>query len=407
MNRLKGIYPYPRNTSNNDLVYLPYGTKVIDLSNSKIESVYIEEITPEVKHIMIELLSQFKFILTNNPINCNCKILSLTNFLNGLTDEETISSSEYFFQEWYCKYPQELHNRNIFSVKAEETYCLVRNLSACPNKCKCYYRSVIRNVIVDCRNLSLVNTHVDLPDGKLELLYGHNNITFARQRPYLRRVKVLDLSFNHITSLHETFFKEALQLENLNVHSNLLTYLPKTIQDLSLNLLKLSHNNFLCDCKSSWMKKWIIRNKQVIEGWDTLSCINKEIGRTIVDVKDSDFVCAEKGNSQISTIIISTAVICLLIICCVIVYAYRLECKVLMYVYLGIHPFDRNIDKKEENIDCVILHSETKTDWVLNNIVNVLEGKAYNFLVCDMVRNFIAGYSIQENLINAGKIVNV
>ena len=248
--------------------------------------------------------------------------------------------------------------------------------------------------------MSLVDIHTALPDGILELWYGHNNITSVSQRSYLGRVKVLDLSFNHITSLHGAVFKEALQLETLNIQSNLLTYLPKTIQDLNLKDLKLSHNNFRCDCNSLWMKQWVIQNKHVIERWDTLSCINKAIGKNFIEVIDSDFVCIETSDSLIDTII-STVVICLIIICCVIVYAYRLECKVLMYVYLGIHPFDRNVDKKEEHIDCVILHSEPKTDWILNNIVNVLEGNDYRFIICDMVRDFIAGYSIQENLTHA------
>ena len=398
-NRLVDNYLYPRKTSNSAIVYKPYRKKIIDLSNSKIESLFIEDLTPNMIYIF-QLLSQFKFVLKDNPINCNCKILPLSNLFNSLKDNGIIDPNEYYFHEWYCKYPQELENRKLFSVKAEETYCLVRNESACPVECNCYLRPIISNVIVDCRNLSLIDIHMDLPDGKLELWYGHNNITSLSQRSYLGRVKVLDISFNYITSLHGTVLKEALQLEILNVQSNLLVYLPKRIQDLNLSDLKLAHNNFYCDCNSLWMKQWIIRNKHVIEGWDTVSCINKAIGKTFIEVIDSDFVCTEESDSLVDAII-STAVICFIIIFCVIVYAYRLECKVLMYVYLGIHPFDRNIDKKEENIDCVILHSETKTDWVLNNIVNVLEGKAYNFLVCDMVRDFIAGYSIQENLIHA------
>ena len=96
-NRLEGNYLYPRNTSNSDLVYVPFVKKVIDLSYSKIDSLYIEELTPKMIHIL-ELLSQFKLVLKDNPINCDCKILPLTTILDALKDNGTIDSNEYFFK---------------------------------------------------------------------------------------------------------------------------------------------------------------------------------------------------------------------------------------------------------------------------------------------------------------------
>lgn len=108
-------------------------------------------------------------------------------------------------------------------------------------------------------------------------------------------------------------------------------------------------------------------------------------------------------DSSITTDDYRTSVTCSVIVCVfvitgIFIYAYRLECKVLMYVYLGVHPFDRAINPKEEYLDCVIVHSEAITDWVINKIVQVLEGDMYRFVVCDMARNFVVGFSMQENL---------
>ena len=384
-----------------DLKHKAQKLKVIDLSGCKIKSLYLKELTLEMKAVLLVLLQHFKFVLKNNPLNCDCKIMPLSNLIHELKENGTVSSNEYYFQEWVCRYPRELLNRPLLRVKDEETYCLIRNLSGCPDECKCYNRSVNGYIIVDCRHLSLAKLHERLPKGKLELWYGHNNITYVGPHHYFRRVKTLDISFNQVTEIHDAAFREAQQLEKLYIQFNLLTYLPKTVEDMNLKVLKLSSNNYHCDCKSLWMKHWILRNRHVIVEWKELSCSNKATGRKLIEVRDSDFVCKEEFNSIRDVIVPSvtcSVIMCLLVISGAFIYAYRLECKVLMYVYLGVHPFDRDDDELEENLDCVIVHSGAATDWVMNNIVKILEGEDYRFVVCDMARDFIIGFSIQENL---------
>ena len=382
-------------------LFTPQSQCVINLMSCDIRSLYLTEMTSKIKYVTTVLLQNFKFVLTINPITCDCKVLPLNNLLNHLKGNGTIDANEYYFQDWHCRYPRELRNRKLLSIKPEETYCPARNIS-CPHKCKCSIRSVVESVIVDCRNLGLIDIHNVLPNGTLELWYSNKNLTALSMRHHLRSVKVIDISSNQVSTIHGSILKETTQLEILNVQSNLLTYLPKTIQDLNLKVIKLSQNNFRCDCKSLWMKYWIMRNKRIVEGWERLTCNNQAglHGRLIIEVKDSEFVCIDESDYY-AIIITCSVITCLIIIFSAFVYTYRLECKVLIYVYFGFHPFDRNEDNEEENIDCVIVHSETKTDWVINNVVNILEGKDYRFVVCDMKRDFIAGFSVQENLTHA------
>ena len=376
--------------------------RVIDLSDCKIESLYLEEITDEMRSIIILLLQHFKLVLNNNPVNCDCKIIPFSNLVAYLQEIQILSSNEYFYNEWLCKYPSELRNRPFFGVRTEETYCFVGNLSGCPKECRCYNRSVTANVIVDCRNLNLTTIHVTFPKGMLELWYGGNNISFVGSNRFMKNVCVLDISMNKVTSIDDDVFKQARKLKELYLQSNFLTYLPKSIESLRLDIIQLSQNHFHCDCHSLWMKHWILINRHIILGWNELSCTNKAIGKKFIDVKDSDFICKEEFNNTVRDVVIPSVtcsvILCFIVISGLVIYAYRLECKVLMYVYFRVHPFDRDTGTSEENLDCFIVHSGAITDWVMNNIVYVLESNDYGFVVCDMARDFVIGFSVQENL---------
>ena len=375
--------------------------RVINLSNCRISSMSLKDLTRETRVLILVLLQHFKFELTGNPLKCDCKILPLTSLINDFRTNGSVAQNEYYFHEWVCGYPQELQNRPLLGVKDQETYCLADDISNCPEECKCFRRSVTDNIIVDCRNLNLMSVHSNFPKGTLELWYSGNNITTIGTFSAIKRVQTLDLSFNRISEMSCDVFTQAWMLKDLRLQSNLLTYLPESIRGVNLQRIEMMHNNFHCDCNSLWMKHWILTNRHVIQHWNELSCSNKATGRKLTDVDDSDFICIEKFDTVRDVIVPSvtcSVVLLFVLITGVVIYAYRMECKVLMYVYLGVHPFDRDADPSEEYLDCVIVHSGATTDWVMNNIVHILEGNDYRFVVCDMARDFVVGFSMHDNL---------
>ena len=378
----------------------------INLSRCKIQSLYLEYITEDMHETMILLLQHFRFILTDNPLLCDCKITTFTNFVRSLRDNGTVAPEEYYFHEWLCKSPEELGNKALLAIKDEETKCPVINVTGCPSECSCFKRSVSGNIIVDCKNRSLGAIHDTMPEGTLELIYYSNNISRVTAKPFLQNVIVLDLSCNKIITIDEAVFSVATDLRELYLQSNLLSYLPQSIARLNLVTVALRKNPFLCDCKSLWMKVWIKENRHVIKEWNKLSCSNKATGKTITEVKDSDFVCTNSDSYLVPSVTCSMVAV-LLVTVGAIVYIYRLECKVLIYVYFGFHPFDRNNDKENETFDCVIVHAKGTTDWVMKNLVQRLESEENRFIVCDMDRDFVIGFSVQENLTHMVQQSNV
>ncbi|KAK3607111.1 hypothetical protein CHS0354_014261 [Potamilus streckersoni] len=375
--------------------------RLIDMTNAKVENIYVQNMTLLRQKKLILMIQNYHFKLDGNPLSCSCNIIPFHRFIYDLLNNKTIKGDEYYFTDWKCESPIELRGRRMLDVKPEETYCPI-NVSGCPKDCSCYKRSVNMNIIVDCRGRNLSDLHYVMPHGNLELWYIGNKIKALNNMNYLGSVKLMDLSDNSISKLDIAAIENLKNVKKLYLHSNLLAYLPKYIADIRFELLTLKHNPFKCDCHSLWMKYWMVKRQDIIVDWSDAKCNDgKENGRHFFLVPDDDFVCEEDFDSFRHVIIptvTSTVILFSVISIIVIVYTYRLECKVLIYIYFGAHPFDKDRANKDEVIDAVIVHSGKLTDWVMDHIVNVLEGRNYNFHICDMDRDFVIGFTFQENL---------
>ncbi|XP_039346814.1 polycystin-1 isoform X1 [Mauremys reevesii] len=73
----------------------------------------------------------------------------------------------------------------------------------------------------------------------------------------------LDLSNNRITILDVQAFKHLTSLEELDISHNMISTLEDGIFDNLFNLsyINLSLNPFLCDCKLSWLPRWVEERK--------------------------------------------------------------------------------------------------------------------------------------------------
>ncbi|KAL3846851.1 hypothetical protein ACJMK2_017805 [Sinanodonta woodiana] len=362
--------------------------RLIDLSNANVEGLCIQNMTHLRKSKLVLMIQNYRFKLDGNPLFCGCNIISFQRFIYELLRKKTIRGDEYYFTEWKCESPVELRGRRILDVKPEETYCPII-VSGCPGDCSCYKRYININIIVDCRQRNLSDLHQVMPQGDLELWYSGNTIKILNDRDYLGFVKVLDLSENRISKL------DASAIERLNNVQN-------SIANIQFETLTLRRNPLKCDCRSLWIKHLMMNQLENIADWSHAKCNNKqEEGRHIVSVPDDEFVCEEVFDSLrfvITPTVTSTFVLISVILILVILYAYRLECKVLIYIYFGVHPFDKDMANNDEEVDAVIIHSEHLTDWVMNQIVDILEGGNYNYRVCDMTRDFVIGFTFQENL---------
>ena len=68
------------------------GLRTLDLSNNSIESLSVENDYNGTNVIFMGLLlCNFDIVLTDNPLRCDCKVLSFINMVNNLIDDDKLS----------------------------------------------------------------------------------------------------------------------------------------------------------------------------------------------------------------------------------------------------------------------------------------------------------------------------
>lgn len=391
-------------SSEMDFKKVPEHMRKIDLSANKIKKIGIDSGILSIKKYWQRLeiiLKHFHFLLDDNPLRCDCDIIPFSNVINQFVQNGSFSGKEYFFNEWKCQWPEELVNRPMLKAKEEETYC-EKNITFCPENCTCYERSISKILIVDCRDRNFMELPDILPNGKLELWLQRNNISSLTYRGYLKQVTRMYMSENVLEHIDHKAVEELRNVQILRLDSNMLASLPPAIRSIKSKEIYLKGNPFKCDCNTLWMKSWIMEKVGVIRDVASIACnIDDGKGKQFVSVPDEEFICVEGFDSikhmVTPAIACSLSIAIFLAIFCF-TYIFRLEVKVLLYIYFGIHPFDKDENSGDEQIDVVIVHSPTITEWVHENIVSFLEQDGRQYVVCEMMRDFIAGFSYQENI---------
>lgn len=388
-----------------DLFLRPNHIREINLSENQIQGIGLSgNLSERCKVKLILLLIHFHFNLHNNPLMCDCGILPLIDVIHQYAQNATITPNDYFFREWECATPQELHGRTLLEVKKEETYCKA-NVSLCPARCRCYERTYSRIIIVDCRNTDMMSLPVYLPEGVLDLWFQVNNITKIETRNYFSRVRTLLLTSNQISHIDRDAVLQFNFIENLHLSSNNLIGLPEEIQNLNLAELSITDNPFSCDCHSLWMRSWVERNKDVVLHPSTVTC-NTQIGtaKPLIKVPSTQFVCKHVFDARKHVTIpatVSSIAIIIVISLVALVCIYRLEVKVFLYIYTGIRPFDKTVRLAKKSIDLVVVHSPSTQAWVTENVLPLsqrIRGGRHEFHIFDICTDCVAGFSLQDNI---------
>ena len=251
----------------------------------------------------------------------------------------------------------------MINITSNETYCLALDLDKCPPECKCYQRSNNKTIIVDCHSRHLKGKFtIKCPKDHWRFWYSDNCISdIPTYSPsYMDRVIVLNISNNKVTLLGEELIELAQKLETLDLRYNHLTNLPKSISNLrNLKWVSLTDNDLKCDCHSKPMQKWVMENEDIIQYRDRQKCISGEETKLLTDTTDEDFKCpVESTDYKPLYLVVAALVISVIVVTFVL---FTLECKVLLYMYFRLHPFDRKEEIMNEVIDCVIVHSHIDT----------------------------------------------
>ncbi|XP_054846652.1 toll-like receptor 1 [Eublepharis macularius] len=240
-------------------------------------------------------------------------------------------------------------------------------------------------------------------------------------------IQKLDLQSNQISSIPKEMV-ELRALEELNLASNRLTDLPGCGQFSSLRLLnaemnsiftpssefyhtcqsirevKAEHNPFMCSCE---LRVFInLRKQGMVElvGWpESYLCEYPEYlrGIQLKDFHISELVCNTTLLVAVVLVILVVFAVIISFLCVYLDVPWYLK---MMWQWTQVkHRVWKN--KPEDIHDNIIFHafisySERDSDWVKNVLIPNLEKEDGSIRLCQHERNFIAGKSIVENIID-------
>jgi hypothetical protein len=198
-----------------------------------------------------------------------------------------------------------------------------------------------------------IATHLPSLPLQHQLLYGyyvnysHNNIAAVPPRQYYSQSKVIRLDNNHIQSqsIDADVLASMVNVTELHLHNNLLTSLPRQVANWNWTNLQAIHlygNPWSCDCNSQWMKDWLKTLGHAVVNLNAITCSTDDIrnGRSLIDVRNEDFVCGHIMSTNeiiwVVVTIVTASVFGVVVVTLVTLYKKRKW----LYKRFQLHPFD-------------------------------------------------------------------
>ena len=194
------------------------------------------------------------------------------------------------------------------------------------------------------------------------MVFSKNNIReLCGTMAYMKTIYELDLSSNKMNLICEDTlaFLENSTLRSLNLANNNISMLPSKISNIkTLQSVKLSGNNFACNCDMTWMIDWF--TKRIVEDYDKVKCKNgKMIGRHIYNLTREEMGCYPHKLSlgEKLTIGILGTLIIIIVIFIIAVGRRWNEVKWLLYLHFNIlDKSDRNEDLTGKKYDAFLCY---------------------------------------------------
>ena len=184
----------------------------IYLDHNKISKISFDRKFLQEKEPLFE--SKMHVHLSFNPIQCNCEISSLLEYMNNTQD---IVNKYYDFktEDFYCYKFRDSNPTKVFELYRRTYTCEIEFLNLTSNgicggnsKCDCKYRPTDDKLMINCssRNLnSLPETQWNFTASKIELYLQNNHFKEipSMQEVGYEKISLLDLSNNLITDWNE------------------------------------------------------------------------------------------------------------------------------------------------------------------------------------------------------------
>uniref|UniRef100_A0A182MAU0 TIR domain-containing protein n=1 Tax=Anopheles culicifacies TaxID=139723 RepID=A0A182MAU0_9DIPT len=378
--------------------YFPSSTKVVDLQSNYITQLHLEPFNKD--SLSMEIL------LDNNPVNCDCRMYSLVQYLH----EEGLAESSFPFKGARCASPLELSHRTVYDIEPIELNCQLDAADTfCPAECTCYKRPADHVLIVNCNDQNLtvvpaISSPTVLSDEGyrfIELNLANNMLQELQMTGKgWTSVRQLLVANNNLTELPYDSLPE--QLEVIDASGNQLAkFDPLLVRVLAnrtkLRDISLSGNPWHCECDEPLLQ-FVSDNVARITDFSHLRCADGQPINT----------GTQKALCQYRTVLIvvlSVVVACLAIAGLIFYWLYtryQHEIKVWLFKHDRLRWLveEEQIDQ-DKRYDAFISYSHKDEDFIVSTLMPKLEGAPWNFKLCWHVRDFMPGELISSQITKA------
>ncbi|KAJ8921672.1 hypothetical protein NQ315_010581 [Exocentrus adspersus] len=323
--------------------------------------------------------------LFNNPLTCDCSNFDLIQYNDNKIDPVIKTIVDVRIGDLRCATPRSFTEVLIKDLKPYHINCPLED-SGCPNQCSCNYRPFDQHAVINCsyRNLTYPPA-INVRGYKIEINLDGN---FLEVAPYeglgYDTVTKLHLSNNQIKNISWI----PPNIEVLNLGGNLLRFMDsKVLESLSrsttLRNLTLYRNPWSCGCSATPLQSYLLTHYTKVNSTDVICA---DDNKPLIHRKE---LCKSHGTVAMAI----TIPILLILFTTATVWLYA---KNLCLWFVTEEELD-----KDKTYDVFISYSHKDEDFVLQNLLPVLEQGPNPFKVCIHIRDWIPGEFIASQVANS------
>lgn len=271
--------------------------------------------------------------------------------------------------------------------------------------------------------------YMDLGENMLQLVWERDLCLDVFRA--LSKLQVLHLNNNYLSALPQEIFRGLISLKRLNLASNLLSHLspglfPQSLTNLNLSgnqlfspepevfmtlsILDITHNNYVCDCTLKSLLVWLNETNVTLAGSPSdRYCVHPPAFAGVPLSSLTYDGCSEDELQQTlrASVFIFTSVTLLTFLTAVIIFT---RCRGICFVWyktitkklIDSHP--QVADRSEYRYDAYLCYSKNDFEWVQNSLLKHLDSQYFDknrFTLCFEERDFLPGEAHINNIRDA------
>ncbi|NXL91337.1 TLR5 protein, partial [Alectura lathami] len=271
--------------------------------------------------------------------------------------------------------------------------------------------------------------YMDLGENMLQLVWERDLCLDVFRA--LSKLQVLHLNNNYLSALPEEIFRGLTSLKRLNLASNLLSHLspgvfPPSLTNLNLSgnqlfspqpevfmtlsILDITHNNYVCDCPLKSLLVWLNETNVTLAGSQSDRYCVYPPALAQVPLSQVTYDDCEEDELQqtlrFSVFIFMSVTLLILMMSAIIFTRCRGICfiwyKTITRMLIGSHP--PAADTSEYRYDAYLCYSKNDFEWVQNSLLKHLDSQYFDknrFTLCFEERDFLPGEEHINNIRDA------